>query len=510
MLDYYLAGFCLRAAQILVDSATWIAFGFFVAAIMKRMIGPEKIRVLFGSGRFYGVLIGWAAGMLLPVCSLGAIPVVRELHRARVRGGTIIAFGLTAPLFNPLSVLYGLTLSDPIAIIIFTFSALVIVSVLGIVWDRFHSIEPPTTQMEDVPKDGLKRSAAVVYSATVETSSRSFFYILIGIACSTTLATLTPHGLLQTSAEPDKVFAPTFMAFFVTPIYSTPVQVMSQIGSMFQHGNSIGAAFSLLILGAGTNIGLLFAFGSMLGFKRLLVFLLMLWGITIGIAYALDKPLYPKGVSSAGHTHAFDVYTHPYPGSRGEMLKTAVADVEDYRTKKDFGATYLLGAMFLVGLILRFTGRFVDFEAWFKQTAEKKNAALEVIIPAWVIGLIACVALIAMSIAGAFLYYPPANELLEDLFAVNTNCVVAAKTKEYDAAQKWILYCDDLSRRLEVGEFMRHGKVSKFQSAKAKVYREALDELRHAIEDGDEETIKEFAQAVSRAYMQMSKAFKKK
>ena len=47
--------------------------------------------------------------MLMPVCSLGVIPIAREMRRSDLRGGDL-AFAMTAPLFNPLSMLYGLTL----------------------------------------------------------------------------------------------------------------------------------------------------------------------------------------------------------------------------------------------------------------------------------------------------------------------------------------------------------------------------------------------------------------
>ena len=40
-------------------------------------------------------------------------------------------------------------------------------------------------------------------------------------------------------------------------IYVTPTNVMMQLGSMFNHGNSVGAAFALLTIGAGVNAGLI-------------------------------------------------------------------------------------------------------------------------------------------------------------------------------------------------------------------------------------------------------------
>ncbi|MCY2976824.1 MAG: hypothetical protein NTW52_19375 [Planctomycetota bacterium] len=79
--------------------------------------------------------------MLFPVCSLGAIPVMTELRKAGLIGGTILAFGLTASIFNPLSVLYGLTLSQPVVIFTICLASLALVTIMGLFWDRVFKSE---------------------------------------------------------------------------------------------------------------------------------------------------------------------------------------------------------------------------------------------------------------------------------------------------------------------------------------------------------------------------------
>ena len=235
MIEYYFAGGALRAVQVFIDASIWIAFGCFIAAIFRSMLGAEKTRALFGNEGRYGLLIGWGIGMLLPVCSLGVIPVVRELYRARVKPGTIVAFGLTAPLFNPLSILYGLTLSDPLAIIIFSAAAMLIVTGLGAVWGKFFSSEFSENVNSDkeantVATSGTRRSLALIHAASTEMVSWSVVFIAIGVLASAVTSVVFSHGSLQTKVEPDNLFAPAFMACYVTPVYSTPLLAMSQIG----------------------------------------------------------------------------------------------------------------------------------------------------------------------------------------------------------------------------------------------------------------------------------------
>ena len=167
------------------------------------------------------------------------------------------------------------------------------------------------------------------------------------------VAVLLPKGYLQNQVERDNPIAPIVVAAVATPIYSTPLLAMSQIGGMFQHGNSVGAAFSLLILGAGTNFGLLAWFGRTYGLGRIVIFFLMLVVTTVSLAYLIDKPLYPKGVEPAGHTHAFDVYTNPFDPEQKNIYELATKKMREFWQANEFGGTYLLGALALFGVVFR-------------------------------------------------------------------------------------------------------------------------------------------------------------
>ena len=510
MIEYYLAGGYLRGMQVLIDASVWIAFGCCIAAIFRNMLGAENTRTLFGGTSRYGLFAGWGIGMLLPVCSLGVIPVLQELRRSGVKSGTIIAFGLTAPLFNPLSILYGLSMSSPVTVIIFSAAAMVIVTALGAAWGKWFDAAAKKSTLVETGQNstsGVRRSLAVLHTASTEMISSSSVFIAIGILASIVTSVVFAHGSLSGSVEPDKLFAPAFMACYVTPIYSTPLLTMSQIGSMFQHGNSVGAAFSLLILGAGVNLGLLCWFARALGFGRVMVFVALLMSLTIGLAYAMDKPLYPKGVTAAGHTHAFDIYTHPYHSGRADLLGDAAEEVNEYVQKKGAYGLQFLGVLAFVGVVFRIIELRWDSSSWF-QSREVASSDWDIALPPWVIGIVACVGLIALSVVGTFIYYPAPDSLLGDLSPLNGNCVLAAKTGDWEGVEKWVPFCDDLSRRLEVGVFLREGSVSEFKRAKAKAYREKLNELRDNIAAGQTTEINAQAMDLLQAYLQMSQAFR--
>src|ERR1700757_2193813 len=116
----------LRTGQVAVESSMTLLCGLLVAGVMRRMLGAEGTRRLFGGPGWKGLFRAWAVGTVLPVCSLGVIPIAREMRRAGVPSGTILAFVLAAPHINPLSFLYGLTMSEPVVIICFAGGSLLI------------------------------------------------------------------------------------------------------------------------------------------------------------------------------------------------------------------------------------------------------------------------------------------------------------------------------------------------------------------------------------------------
>ena len=79
--------------------------------IFRRLLGHERdkaaVRLRDLARAAPGVVHRDAPADLLA----GSYPGRREMRRSRVSGGAILAFAMTAPLFNPLSMLYGLTLS---------------------------------------------------------------------------------------------------------------------------------------------------------------------------------------------------------------------------------------------------------------------------------------------------------------------------------------------------------------------------------------------------------------
>jgi uncharacterized protein len=504
-LDEILLGGAIRFVQALALAAPTILVGLFVAGVFERLFGYDTTRRLFGGKGIKSLALAWLMGMLLPVCSLGVIPVLPVMKRAGLGGGTLLAFALAAPLFNPISLLYGLTLSRPVVVVTFAFCSLLVVTVVGAIWDRlFPDTATPAAPPPPVAP-GFKRMSSIGVAVLREFSGPTLGYILLGAAGSALLGMVLPHGALQRAMNGDNPLAPLSMAAVSIPAYATPMLAISQLGSMFQHGNSVGAAYVLLTFGTGLNLGLLAWMVAQFGWRRAGVWFGLMVVLVLGLAYAVDKPLYPDDVDPADHTHAFDIYCSPFAGG-GNAWQMASQKLQDAVRPYEWTLLLVTGVLCLVAIALRFADPHQRLERWL-QTRPERRPPLDIRIPAAALGFVFLLVLVMLSGAGCYIYYPEPIVVFEELQAIRADAIVAAKQGNVKQADHWIGLWDEWTRRLEVGEFLRRGRVSDYQRMKARILREKLELLRHEVEDGDRAAAERLTRQVQDAHNRLRQAF---
>lgn len=506
MADTWFWGAGLRFVEALLHASPTILVGLIVAGVFQRLLGREGTFKLFGSNSWRSLPQAWVIGMLLPVCSLGVIPVLREMRKAGVSGGAILAFGLTAPLFNPVSVLYGLTLSEPIVILTFSMCSLLIVTVIGVAWDRLFPGTATQTLSLNPVAEGIKRMLAITSAIVREITGPSLLYILVGLFGVAALSLFLPLGSLGTAAEHDDPLAPLFMTLIAIPAYATPMIAMMQLGSMFQHGNSVGAAFALLALGAGANLGLLAWMVHHYGVRRTSIWFAILLGVVVGLAYTVENPLYPHGVDPAGHTHAFDIYCFPFPAGQTNGAEVALRMLQDGMAIHEGASVAMLAVLIALGILLRWADSNGRFEQWLERVPETPPR-FDVRVPAPVLGCVALVGLVVVSVVGCFVYYPPPEDVFKEMKIIDTEVQYAVTVKEWETAEYWIPIYDDWTRKLQVGVFLREGELSDYHRMKAQILRDKLELLEHAVHEAEQEEARALSQQVHQAYLRLKAAY---
>ena len=259
---------------------------------------------------------------------------------------------------------------------------------------------------------------------------------------------------------------------------------MSQLGMMFQHANSPGAAFALLILGTGLNLATPYWFGKHYGWKVTGIWLSALILIVIVIAYAINGPLVPPGVQPAGHTHAFDIYTNPISSGNADTLGAAKKSLADFADIPGMIASGLVGLVALVGVLFRIIN--VTEERLAKNNAqpiaEVEESRVDIIVPPRVVGATMLAGLVALSVVACYGYYPSTEECLEEISLARAECLTAANSGDKEHALFWLPVWEEWSRRLEIGTFLRRGELRRYQSMQGYLIRKKLELLEHELE----------------------------
>jgi len=509
-------GVCLRVAQATLQAAPFIFSGLCITGMLHRLMGQRYTRWLFGSNTLASLFQSWVIGMLLPGCSLGVIPIVKQLRRSGIAVGTIFAFALSSPLFDPLSMLYGLTLSKPWTILAFAFCSLVVVTISGGLFDWLY---PQTEVLVEEPPEtppGIKRLLAVLVVMARETVSGTAAFIGCGLLGVGLLTTVLPHNSLQNTMGHDNPYSPLLMTGIAIPAYATPMTAMGQLGSMFQHGNSIGAAFILLVFGAGMNLGLLAWMTIEYGWKKSALWMGLMLVVVVAFSYGIERPLYPVDIEPANHTHAFDIYCQPFsPGSvpaigyPAEIWRRIRLETQPH----EIAGAGFLAALMLLGCGLRWLDRRWVIETWLNRrpadTSEATRPVWDMTVPGPVLAGMGFLVIIGCSIVGCYAYYPSPQETLEELNLARTEALGAALSGESAHALHWIPICESWNRRLQVGAYLRQGHLSDYHRMKARVFRDKLELLEHMVEDRDDQAdIRRQVAATSRAFSRLAAAFR--
>ena len=510
-MDVFICGGIVRMLQAIVAAAPTIVVGWLVAAVMERILGRDGTLRLFGGHTWRQLPYAWLLGMLLPVCSLGVIPIMVQMRRSGIAGGTILAFGLTAPLFNPISVLYGLTLSDPFALFVFCLCSLTIVTVMGLLWDWLFPnnwLEP-----EPLPKTpyGIRRIGAVALSICQQAFSVSSWYILLAILGVGLLSMALPAGCLQKAAGKDDLAAPLVMAGVATFAYITPMVAIVQVASMFQHGNSIGAAFTLLVLGTGVNLGFIAWTITNYRLKPSLIWLSSLMLVVLVLGYCVDQPLRPRGVEPADHTHAFDVYCNPFQDLSSDAVAASTRMLRDSWKMEDLIAAAAGMFFVLIGFVQRVYDPNGKWMTWLIQLPTEPSSEntpavpsqglrRDIVLPNWVIALSCLGGLVAASIVGCFLYYPPRSAIRQEMQYVQSDLMADTLKYEWDKLLYWVPIQEDWGHKLAVSAYLRGTPLTRYQKMKLHVFMSKLELLEHAAEDQEKEEVDKWKWEANKAF----------
>lgn len=484
----------LRIAYAMVAAAPFLVAGMLAAGILRGMVGAKRTRKILGVGHWSGPFRAWGLGVLLPICSLGALPVARELRRAGIPSGTVLSFVLVAPVLNPVSIIYGLSHIEPLTLVYFAVGTFVVSTGIGMIWNRLVSDKQDSDpeQLEHAPLNSMHRLAVVGDTATRGLLGPVFVDYGLALLAVGFLGAFLPHGVLQTGMTRDNVLAPVIMGIVAIPVYVTPTDVMMHFGHIVRDGYSLGAAFALIVLGAGANVGVANWLRRDYGFRPLMLFIGLLLGSTLVIGFTADRTIIHGKATAEDHTHAFDSFTRMPkmdPAQTGPIW--VVRQVTDTIQKHKASGTAeiiglgLLAFLFLTGLLLKLTGERFGIEHLLQAPAESdestsaKSPSWDPTLSARQLVAVGVAGVVVFAAIGLYVFYPSPNNLISEMSVIRVEVYDAVRVNDRTEFQRRTAQWKRQAEKLPTSVLIRGGNVSETN-------RESLTEFLYGLKTLEE------------------------
>jgi hypothetical protein len=264
-------------------------------------------------------------------------------------------------------------------------------------------------------------------------------------------------------------------------------------------------------LGIGLKLGLIVWLMTLFGWRRVLVWLGLVCAATLVLAYAAGQPLY-FAHEEASHTHAFDEWTSPFPSGSAADWQTVRDKLLQKVEVLEPVALGGLALLMLIGLVVqkfdplpaplsaRGAGK---VEAFLMKQPPKSDRPVSVWnrdVPGPVLGLVALLGLVIFSVVALYIYYPAPEEAFEEIVRVRADALAAVLSGHKEDAIRQIQQWDLLTRKLQVGVFIRTGRMDPEVTQVTEDLRERLEELRDALLADHLAEAKEMLPKVEKAY----------
>ncbi len=479
-----------RMTQAVIAASPFLLTGMLVTGILRGMIGATTVRRLFGVGHWSGPIRGWFLGILLPLCSLGALPVARELRRAGVPSATVLSFVLVAPVLNPISILYGIGHITVLTLLYFFVGTMIVSLGIGFIWSSLVSNHRDGISEipERLPAGAYKRLSISGIAAT-RGMLASLGDVGLAVLAVGLLGAFLPYGSLQFSMTRDNAFATIIMGGVAIPAYVTPFEVMVQYGLIVRDGYSIGAGFALIVLGAGANVGVANWIRREHRYKALAVFLVLLLGTTLVLGLSADRLVY-QGKAAVDHTHAFDSYTRlPAVETNGSYLSWYAQAVKASLTESKIIGTGLLALMLCFALALRLIGERASIPFLIRENVSDQTTAtqgvlerpvsMSIIVVGSLVGLVATVG------ATMYVVHPPPEQLIGEADVISDYLYDAVRERDHDEINRRIEQWDTRLRKIPTAAFIRREPLTSEASESVADMVHLLELLRNYNEHGE-------------------------
>jgi len=281
----------LTAAQM----SPYLLLGLAVAGVLHVLVPASTIRRHLSGAGWAPILKAALAGVPLPLCSCGVIPVAEHLRREGAGRGATLSFLASTPSTGVDSILATSGLLGPVFAFLRMGYAFVAGLLSGILTERLggalqgnQATPIGCASSEEAPAQGL---AAKLRKALHHGFEDVLFgmrgWLWIGIVAGGVLSWALPKDLFA-GALGNPVLSYLVMAAIGVPLYVCATGSLPIAAALLAKGLSPGAALVFLAVGPATNTATIGFVGKSFGKRVLMIYLASLVGVAFAFGAAID------------------------------------------------------------------------------------------------------------------------------------------------------------------------------------------------------------------------------
>jgi uncharacterized protein len=192
----YVATWSTIFTAIVVQALPFVVLGVMVSGLIASHATPAVLARLVPSRTVLAVPCAAVAGVLLPGCECGSVPVAGRLRSRGVSSGAAAAFMLSAPAVNPV-VLVATAVAfpgQPRVVVARLLGSLLCATVVGLLWSRFGSDALMRPAIDRAHHDAARWTS--FSTAARDDLLLAAGWLVVGAAAAATMQTVVPRSFL--------------------------------------------------------------------------------------------------------------------------------------------------------------------------------------------------------------------------------------------------------------------------------------------------------------------------
>lgn len=281
----FINGVALETWRLFFVMSPYLLFGFTVAGILKVLVPDSFLSRHFSGKGILPILKAALAGIPLPLCSCGVIPVTSHLRKLGATKGATVSFIISTPSIGAGSILATASLLGWVFTLIRLLADLVIGVVAGLLINIFvdkkelndkgnkdtHTRTLQNSSLKGDKSTG-KRFLSILNYAYIELVEDVAKWLVVGLVIGGAISYFMPTDIISYYLG-TKWISYTSMLIIGLPMYVCATGSIPMVAPLILKGMNPGAGLIFLIVGPATNTATMSFIAGKLGVRTFIIYL---------------------------------------------------------------------------------------------------------------------------------------------------------------------------------------------------------------------------------------------